>query len=150
MKHFTKSMTITGLVFLLSMVLVGAASADVIRGKGWLHAEGSGVARLWMSGQVEITGHGGGTVYIYGAAEIEAGGNGRRVDLPGGGVVFYGSEGEIHAGGERMFVEIIGRKIDFTARGKGKAVLRGKGRYETEGFSGDWASDGLTIEMEEE
>ncbi len=150
MKRYWKVLSVVSLVLLLSMALVGAASADIIRGKGWLHAEGSGAATLRMSGQVDITGHGVGVVYIYGAEQIRADGDGQRINRADGGVVFRGYSGKIHVTGERMAVKMIGSKIDFTARGKGTAILRGRGHYETEHFTGDWAPDGTTLEVVEE
>lgn len=150
MKKHVKLFTVLSLVFLLSLTLAGLASADTIRGKGWLHAKGSGVATLRMTGRIEIEGHGVGVVYIYGAESIEAHGAGQRTNLRGGGVVFRGYEGTIKASGERMTVRMVGKKIEFTAHGKGVAHLRGRGIYETRGFSGDWAADGLTVEVEEE
>ncbi|GAB4428978.1 MAG: hypothetical protein Kow0031_09360 [Anaerolineae bacterium] len=151
MKRYFKLTTIFSLLMLLTVAFAGVASADIIRGKGWLHAEGSGFAKLQMTGQVEINGHGVGAVYIYGAESIRADGDGKRSDLRGGGVVFRGFEGTIHVTGQRMVVKMLGSDIDFTARGKGRAVLRGNGTYETgDGGSGDWQPDGLNIEVVEE
>lgn len=150
MKRFIKPMSVLSMVLLLSLTLVGAASADVIRGQGWIHAEGSGWAKVQMNGEVEISGHGVGAVYIYGADEITAEGEGRRTNLAGGGVVFRGYEGKIYATGERMLIKMVGSKIDFTARGQGRVVLRGQGHYETEGFDGGWTSTGVTVDVPEE
>jgi hypothetical protein len=87
-------------------------------------------------------------VYIREAEQIEASGQGQRVDRAGGVVVFYGHEGTIHIEGENMVVRMIGKKIEFTAEGKGKAWLRGRGTYETgNGSTGDWAPDGLNVEL---
>jgi len=149
MQRFRKLFMAVSLVLLLSMALTGLASADVIRGKGWLHAEGSGVAILKMSGQIEIVSHGTGAVYIYGAETIHAEGDGKRSNLRGGGVVFRGYEGVIKATGARMRVKIIGKEIEFTARGKGTIFLRGRGHYESEGLAGDWVNSGLNVEVEE-
>ncbi len=150
MKRNWKLLTVFSVVFMLSLALTGIASADVIRGKGWLYAEGSGAATLRMSGDVEIISHGSGVVYIYGADTIEAEGNGRRKNLRNGGVIFRGYEGKITISGERMAVRMIGKQIEFTAMGKGTAILRGRGHYETEGHSGNWEPDGLTLEVAEE
>ena len=151
MKRSTKLFTILGLVLLLTLTIAGVASADVIRGKGWLHAQGSGIASLHMTGKVDIVGHGVGMVYIRGAEAIEANGRGNRVNRGNGVVVFYGYEGEIQVEGKNMVVRMVGKKIEFTARGKGKAWLRGRGTYETgNGYTGDWAPDGLNVEVVEE
>ena len=88
MKRYLKFFTGFSLIFLLSLALTGMVSAETIRGKGWLHAEGSGTATLHMTGRIEIKGHGVGLVYIYGAQEIQADGDGRRTNLAGDGVVF--------------------------------------------------------------
>jgi len=150
MKRYWKLFSVLSLVLLMGVVLVGPASADTLRGKGWLRAQGSGVAILRMTGEVEINGHGPGMVYILGAEEIHAEGDGIRNDLAGGGVVFRGHKGTINISGEKMVVRMVGTKIDFTAHGKGTAVLRGHGRYHTKGGSGDWQPDGLTREVVEE
>ena len=150
MKRYGKLLGIIGLLSILSLTVTGLASADVIRGVGWLHAEGSGTAVLKMSGQVEIVSHGSGVVYIRGAELIQAEGNGKRTDLPNGGAIFRGFEGKITATGERMYVRIVGRQIEFTARGKGTAILRGHGHYETGSGNGDWQPNGLSIQVVEE
>lgn len=49
----------------------------------------------------------------------------------------------------RIFIGFT-RKIDFTARGQGRVVLRGQGHYETEGFNGGWTSTGVTVDVAEE
>lgn len=150
MKHYQKFSLVVSLVLLLGLVFTGLASAEVIHGKGWLYAKGSGLAKLHMSGQIEIIGHGVGTVYIKGAEKIEAAGKGKRVDRPGGGVYFYGYRGKITATGDDMTIKIVSKKIEFTARGKGTAWLRGRGHYETGGGSGDWAPNGFQLEVVEE
>ncbi|MEW5958329.1 MAG: hypothetical protein AB1801_11425 [Chloroflexota bacterium] len=151
MKRYVKLFAVIGLVLILSLTIVGMASADVVKGKGWLSARGSGLAHLYMTGRVDIVGHGVGTVYVRGAEEIEASGHGRRLNRADGVVVFYGYEGEIHLAGERMVVKMAGKEIEFTAAGKGTAWLRGYGSYETgHGASGDWAPNGLTVEVVDE
>lgn len=150
MKRSTKLSLISSLMLLFSLLFTGLASADVLRGEGWLHAEGNGFAKLTMSGQVDIESQAVGVVYIYGAEEIKAEGQGRRVDRPNGGVIFYGFDGKIQITGQRMVIKMIGRRINFTAEGKGQAVLHGKGTYETKNRSGDWQPDGLTVAVEED
>ena len=150
MKRTWKLLTVFSLVLMLSMAATGLASADVIHGKGTLHAEGSGKATLRMSGQIKITSHGSGTVYIYGADTIHAEGDGKRTDR-GRLVIFRGHQGTITVTGERMAVRIVGKDIEFDARGKGTAILRGRGTYETgDGYTGDWQANGLTLKVEEE
>jgi hypothetical protein len=150
MKRKWKLLTVFSLVLMLGLAVTGLASADVIRGKGTLNAEGSGAATLRMSGQVEITSHGSGVVYIYGAEKIRAEGNGKRTDR-GRLFILRGHEGKISITGERMVVRIVGQEIEFDARGKGTAILRGRGTYETgNGRTGDWEPNGLTVSVEEE
>jgi hypothetical protein len=109
------------------------------------------MASLHITGKVDIVGHGVGMVYIRGAEKIEASGHGNRVNRADGVVVFYGYEGEIHVAGENMVVRMVGQKIEFTAEGKGKAWLRGRGTYETgHGSTGDWTPNGLKVEVVEE
>ena len=151
MNRILKSLSVLSLLLLMSLTLTGIASADVIKGIGWIHAEGAGTARLQMSGNIDIEGHGVGAVYIYGAETMRAEGQGKRIDLPGGGVLYRGFQGKIEATGSKMNIRIIGGKIDFTAHGKGRVALRGRGTYQTgNGGSGDWQPDGLTLEVVEE
>lgn len=151
MSFSRKFFTMVALTLVLLMTFTGLTSADVLQGKGWLHAEGNGLVNLHLTGEADIEGHGTGMVYIRGAEEIRANGSGRRIDHPGNIVVFYGYEGEIHATGEKMLIRMVGQKIEFTAEGKGRARLHGRGWYETgNGSTGDWAPDGLDIEMTEE
>jgi hypothetical protein len=147
MKSYLKILTVFSLFVILSLSLTGLASAETIRGKGWLYAKGSGEANLRMSGQIEIKSHGVGVVYIYGAENIQAEGSGRRENLSGGGVVFKGYEGKITVSGDKMVVKMVGKKIEFTAHGKGVAHLRGRGYYETAHLRGDWNNRGLDIEV---
>jgi hypothetical protein len=146
MKHTIKLFVVLTVVSLLGLMLAGVASAEVVQGQGWLHARGAGVVVLRMSGDVEITGHGVGAVYVYGAEDIYAAGQGRRTDLPGGGVIFRGYRGKITISGEEMMVRMAGGKIDFVAEGEGRALLRGQGHYETRHGSGDWSAEGTTVE----
>jgi hypothetical protein len=150
MKTYQKVLTVFSLIIILSLTFTGLASAETIRGKGWLHAEGSGTATLRMSGQIEIKGHGVGVVYIYGAENIQAEGKGRREDLSGGGFVFKGYSGTIIVTGGRMNIKMVGGKIDFTAHGQGVAHLRGRGYYETANLHGDWNNRGVEIEVVED
>jgi hypothetical protein len=148
MKRSLKLFTIFSLLVVFSLTLTGLASAETLRGKGWLFAKGKGEATLRMSGQIEIKGHGVGVVYIYGAEEIQAEGKGKRTNLDGGGVVFRGYKGTIKVVGEGMTIKMVGAKIEFTAHGKGVAYLRGRGIFRTgDGHVGDWNNRGLEIEV---
>ncbi len=140
MKRLEKVSTLVSMLFVVCLIFTGSVSADVIKGKGWLHAEGSGVVQLQMTGTIEITGHGIGAVYVYGAEHIAATGEGKRTNLPGGGVLFRGYEGSLILIGEKMKVRLIGNHIEFTAIGKGRINLRGQGHYETGDGSDDWAA----------
>lgn len=46
MKLSQKLLTTLSMLALFFLMLTGLASADVIRGEGWLHAEGRGVVNL--------------------------------------------------------------------------------------------------------
>ena len=63
MNRILKSLSVLSLLLLMSLTLTGIASADVIKGIGWIHAEGAGTARLQMSGNIDIEGHGVGAVW---------------------------------------------------------------------------------------
>ena len=150
MKIYQKLVTTFSLVLLLTLLFTGLASADVLQGRGRLYAKGSGLAVLKMSGKVEIIGHGKGTIEIAGAEKIEATGQGNRINGPEGRVVFKDYTGKITVWGRRMVVRMAGPQIEFTAKGKGHVLLKGRGIYKTANRTGDWAPDGLEMEVIEE
>jgi hypothetical protein len=149
MKIYQKLLATLTLLFILSLALPGLASAETLQGRGRLYAKGNGRAVLRMTGQVEITGHGKSVVKIIGAEKIEAHGEGERINQPDGSVVFRGFEGKILVVGRKMVVRMTGKQIEFVAKGKGKALLKGRGIYKTANLSGDWTSDGVEIKLSE-
>ncbi|HHJ07240.1 MAG TPA: hypothetical protein ENK24_07045 [Anaerolineae bacterium] len=138
---------IVGLVAVLSFGVVGAASADTVSGRGWLKALGYGVAKLDMTGDVNITGHGAGVITIQGAKTIRVEGKGIRSENSDGVVVLRGVKGRVFIRGKNMTVKMAGGKIDFIARGSGAAFLSGHGSYKTRHYQGIWTEDGVELPL---
>ena len=135
-------------VVLLSLAVVGVASAAEVSGTGWIRAIGAGWAKVDGSGTVVVTSHGVGTVWIKGAETIQASGQGRRFRL-GDWTVFFGYDGQITAMGRDMTVRMAGSQIEFTAWGRGTVTLRGRGEYWVRGYHGRWSSAGTTLSLGE-
>lgn len=141
-----KMIWIFGIVAMMTMAFASVASADTVTGRGWLKAVGYGKAQLRMTGEVDITGHGGGIIYIHGAEIITAEGRGKRTNLPNGDVIIRGYYGSVRVVGSDMVVKMVGGKIDFSAAGAGTVTLNGRGKYWTHsGKSGNWQVDGVDV-----
>ncbi len=145
-----KIILVLSVVAMLTMAFASVASADTVIGRGWLKAIGAGRATLRMTGEVDITGHGGGIIYIKGAEIVTAEGRGKRSDLPNGDVVLRGYYGSVRVVGKHMSVQIVGGKIDFSATGAGVVTLKGRGKYWTHaGTGGNWQVDGVDLAIGE-
>ena len=147
MKTKKKLLVVLAVALLASLAVVGVASADTVKGSGTLTAEGSGVAIVHGHGQVTIHGHGIGVVYVKGADELAAHGNGHRRELANGVVRFTGWSGTITASGENLTVRMAGGHIHFEASGTGWVFLRGRGTYHTGHQRGVWSLTGTTITL---
>ncbi len=139
-----------GVVSMLMMVFASVANADTVTGRGWLKAMGAGKATLRMTGEVDITGHGAGIIYIKGAEIITAEGRGKRSNLPNGDVILRGYYGSVRIVGKHMSVQVVGGKIDFSATGAGVVTLTGRGKYWVHaGEDGNWRVDGVDLTIGE-
>ena len=135
-------------VVMLSLAVVGVASAAEVSGTGWIRAIGAGWAKVDGSGAVVITGHGVCTVWIKGAETIQAEGVGQRFQL-GDWAVFVGYNGQITAMGQDMSVRMASSQIEFTAWGRGTVTLRGQGEYWVRGYHGRWFPTGVALSFGE-
>lgn len=145
-----KMILVFSVVAMLTMAFASVASADTVTGRGWLKAIGAGKATLQMTGEVDITGHGTGVIYIKNAEIITAEGRGKRSNLPNGDVILRGYYGSVRVVGEQMSVQMVGGKIDFSATGAGVVTLKGRGKYWTHaGTSGNWRVDGVDLTVGE-
>ncbi len=122
-----------------------SAAETEAAGHGALYARGSGLAVVEGDGRVTVRSYGYGQVIVCGAENIEARGDGRRVDLPGRCVQFTGFKGTIHAAGEDMHVTMESRRISFTAEGEGHAFLKGIGSFKVGDLYGRWTKDGVRV-----
>jgi hypothetical protein len=144
-----KVLMVFSLLLILSLGLVPAADAQgtVGPGHGELSAKGIGYAELHGGGEVNILGHGAGMFWIKGAEELRAQGQGRRWELPDGTVILAGWRGHIRVEGKELAIRMLGGTIQFTAEGTGWAFLKGRGRYQLDGQSGQWTREGIRVEF---
>ncbi len=143
-----KTLLTLSLLLVLSLGFTAVAAAEEVEGTGKLWAKGVGYAEVHGDGQVDIQGHGVGTVRVKGAEVLRAQGHGRRWDLPDGTVLFAGWRGHIHAAGQDLNVNMVGGLIEFTARGQGWVLLKGRGVYRANGRPGRWTTEGVRIELQ--
>ena len=153
-----KATLLLALVAALAMVSAGSvavASADEggadpaakdelgLYGRGWLKAEGDGIAVLGGRGVVDIEGNG--LLWIRdfsGNATIRVTGHGQKEEFPDGWVQYSGFHGTAHLEGTRMVVVLAGTDVELEARGIGRALLWGHGTYsrgnQADEDSGEW------------
>lgn len=143
-----KLLFIFSLVAVLAMSLASTANAEILSGRGWLKAHGSGVAKLAMSGDVTIHVQEHSVIRIRGAEIVKADGRGQRINQPNGVVVLRGHRGVVKIIGHDMTIHIIGHKVEFLAQGQGTAHLKGRGHYQTRNNSGQWSSVGSDLPIE--
>jgi len=145
-----KRRTIVSLALLLALTLplASVASADQFSGTSTIWAKGAGLAIVRGDGEVEIEGHGVGSVWIKDAETLEASGHGRRWEAPGGATALWGWSGTIYASGQQITVWMTGGLIKFTASGSGRVYLRGHGRYEINGQEGLWSPTGEVLRLD--
>ncbi len=130
------------LLLLAGLVLATAAYAKEIEGRGTLWGRGAGVAVLRGAGEVTIEGRRVGVVIVTGAESLVAESHGWSIERPRG-TIFFGWSGQINAQGEEMVVQMLGRKIEFTAEGMGTAFLGGRGVYIIDDHPGGWSLRGV-------
>jgi hypothetical protein len=124
-----------------ALLPVEEAYAQSGMGTGTLRAWGDGLAIVRGNGTVVISGNG--ILWIRdhnGDARIHVTGVGVRQELSGGWIRYVGFNGEAKVTGSRITVALSGYDIKLVAKGTGKFVLRGNGRWETDSASGAWSS----------
>jgi len=153
------TLLLLALVSALAMVSVGSvavASADEgdtdpaaedelsLYGRGWLKAEGDGIAVLGGRGVVDIEGNGILWVRDFsGNATIRVTGHGEKEEFPDGWIQYAGFHGTAHLAGTRLVVVLAGSGVELEARGIGRALLWGHGTYsrgnQVDEESGEWS-----------
>ena len=139
-----KVLTLIVVAVVAMLAVAPVVSAEEVRGKGSLTAEGDGIAILRGRGTVDLSGNG--TLWIKdgaGDAVIEVTGSGEREEFPDGWIQYAGFHGEAHVEGSRIGVIVAGVDIELTAEGRGIARLWGHGSYQSPGGDGEWRADGL-------
>ncbi len=142
-----KIVAVLSLVLILSFGFTLVAEAAEVAGTGTLLARGAGYAEVHGDGVLDIAARGVGVVRVRGAEVLRAQGRGRRWDLPDGTTVFAGWRGHVHVEGHEMNVQMLGGVVEFSAKGSGWVLLRGRGQYRANGEQGRWTSDGVRIEL---
>ena len=139
-----KVLTLMVVIVAATLVVVPVVSAEEVRGKGSLTAEGDGIAILRGRGTVNLSGNG--TLWIMdaaGDAEIEVTGRGEKKEFPDGWIQYAGFHGTAHVEGSRIAVILAGVDIDLTAEGRGIVRLWGHGSYQSSNGDGEWKATGL-------
>lgn len=143
------------LLLLMSLFVVGSVSADTIVGRGWLRAQGNGMAE--MKGNVrtlQISGNG--TLWYLDNGEEDIPvviGHGRRIDHANGWVQFVGFRGSFSlSDADAVIVKLVGKDINLQVVGAGGVHLRGHGVYAygngEEVIHGNWADNGNDFNLE--
>ena len=127
-----RKLTIIGLLLLTSLLWAGVVSADTIIGRGWIQAQGNGIARL--KGDVhtlEISGNGSLWYLDRGEEDVPVvTGEGRRIEYANGWVHYVGFNGRFQlTDADAITVHLAGRNINLYAEGQGGVFLKGRGTY---------------------
>jgi hypothetical protein len=139
-----KVLTLMAVIVVAMLVVVPVVSAEEVRGKGTLTAQGDGIAILRGKGTVDLSGNG--TLWIRdvaGDAVIEVTGSGQKEEFSDGWIQYAGFHGTAHVEGSRIVVIVAGVDIDLTAQGRGMARLWGHGSYQCPDGAGEWKATGL-------
>lgn len=139
--HMVRKISLLSVVGSLALAMVvfalprSAAAAPALQnassGTGQLTCEGKGVAALVLSGDLQVVSSGAGAIRIANAENIEATGDGKRIDGTHW-TAFIGWSGEVNASGAQFGARMVGGNVSFTATGSGTAVVRGNGSCTTE------------------
>jgi hypothetical protein len=112
------------------------------RGTGYIVAHGDGVAGLEGKGKLFAAGRG--VLYVKDVAgnmRIEIRGFGTQTQLPGGWTKYEGL-GQAKIKGSHVKLVLRGPRVNVAARGKGRFVLHGLGRFDVNGLHGSWPARG--------
>jgi hypothetical protein len=139
-----KVLTLIVVAVAAMLAVVPVVSAEEVRGKGSLTAQGDGIAILRGRGTVDLSGNG--TLWVKdaaGDAEIEVTGFGQKEVFPDGWIQYAGFHGTAHVEGSRIAVIVAGVGIKLTAEGRGIVRLWGHGSYQCPDGAGEWKTTGL-------
>ena len=129
----------------LALVLATAATgsearAEVVAGKGTLHAAGNGFAVLVFRGQATVRGIG--LAVVEREDVVETHGHGKATPLGDGRVLLEGfGRITVRSLSERTRLEVGGAHLRLHARGVGIAYLKGTGLFHTDDVDGAWEPD---------
>ena len=130
-------------------LMATAASAVVLKGRGEVHAMGSGLAVFDMKGVLVV--RGGGLLIVDERARVDVEGIGRQTALGDGRVLYEGYGRAVVASPEPTRIEIAGAKLRLHAKGVGRALLKGCGVVHTDDLHSRWEEEvDLEFETDEE
>jgi hypothetical protein len=139
-----KVLTMMVVIVVATLVVVPVVSAEEVRGKGSLTAEGDGIAILRGKGTVNLSGKG--TLWIKdaaGDAVIDVTGFEEKEEFSDGWIQYAGLDGTADVEGSRIGVIVAGVDVELTAEGRGIVRLWGHGSYEGSHGAGEWKTTGL-------
>jgi len=124
----------------LCTALPPRAEAEVVAGRGELHAAGNGLAVLVFRGRATVRGLG--LAVAEREAVIRTHGEGRIMPLGDGRVLLEGfGRITVRSLRDRTRLEAAGANLRLHARGVGVAYLKGTGLYHTDDRDGAWEPD---------
>lgn len=139
-----KVLTLIVVAVVAMLAVAPVASAEEVRGRGSLTAEGDGIAILRGRSTVDLSGNGILWVKdVAGDAVIEVTGSGQKEEFPDGWLQYAGFHGTAHIEGSRIAVIVAGVDVELTAEGRGMAWLWGHGSYQSSHGTGEWKATGL-------
>ncbi len=114
----------------LLVSFVETLEAAEVAGKGTLRAKGVGSVALKAKGAAGFKCYGAGRLVIKDAdkVKVKIRGVGRKVRR-GNTIIVTGLRGRVTIKGKKINAKFTGGKVYLKAVGKGRAVLKGKGRY---------------------
>ena len=135
---------VTSLGFAPAVFAEDTDGSAQVEGTGSITAQGDGIALLYGRGVVELEGNG--ILWIKdgaGDAIIRVTGTGNKKEFPDGWIQYSGYRGKAYIKGSRIGVVVAGTNIDLDARGRGRCILWGHGRFDVNGRPGEWKATGF-------
>ncbi len=134
------------LTFILSIGLFAQTGVAKVAGRGELIASGNGVVLLRCAGNFKIEGTG--CFWYKGDAELVTTGDVQK-EVIGDWTFIANFSGGAEARGNDLCLSFSGKNISLSARGKGKAMLWGKGNFSAHHRTGFWGIKYLPISFTE-
>ena len=139
------------LLSLLAVLAAGSApvhAADAGTDLGRIRAAGNGAVVVHATGLVDfrLRGHGVLVIRDFQQHEIGLDGTGEARPTPEGDLRVTDFHGSVTVRGGGIEASFRGGSLALSARGHGRALLRGHGHYRATSAAGSWTPDGIQVE----